>query len=68
MKIKYMTMSEIDKLRFQANIAQFNKQYEEEAKLRLQIKKQVSLFHAAETNRKKRLNRLISKLEQLEMF
>jgi hypothetical protein len=61
-------MSEIDKLRFQANIAQFNGEYDEEAKLRLQIKKQVSLFHAAETNRKKRLNRLISKLEQLEML
>lgn len=70
-KLKFMTMSEIDKLRQRADIAQFIGDYETEQNLRHQIKLQVKFWHATETNRKKSLQKLIDSLSestQLNLF
>ena len=70
-KMKFMTMSEIDKLRQKADIAQFIGDYETEQKIRYQIKIQVKFWHATETNRKKRLQKMIDSLsepKQLNLF
>lgn len=64
MKIKYMTSSEIDKLRMKADIAQFLGDYDDEKKLRHQIKLQRKLWYASETNRKKRIQKLIDSLSE----
>lgn len=71
MKIKYMTSSEIDKLRMKADIAQFLGDYDLEKKLRYQIRLQRKLWYATETNRKKRIQKLIDSLsepKQLTLF
>lgn len=70
-KLKFMTMSEIDRLRQKAIFAQFIGDYEAEQRLRYQIKLQVKFWHATETNRKKRLQKLIDSLSeptQLNLF
>lgn len=70
-KLKFMTMSEIDRLRQKADIAQFVGDHNTEQKIRHQIKLQVKFWHATETNRKKRLQKLIDSLNepiQLNLF